>query len=191
MESPGEITGLIAGWQRGDPAAENALFEALYRRLYGIAMQCLRSESRGQTMGATALVHEAYLRFKSADRLQIVNRGHFLALSARVMRRILVDRARARCSSKRQGLMVAAEDVDALFSSDPEAEEVLAVNRALDSLGLQSPRQARLVEFRYFAGFSEEESAAALGISVRTARREWNVARTRLRMAIDGTPGTA
>jgi RNA polymerase sigma factor (TIGR02999 family) len=187
MSPPGEITRLIADWQRGDAAAENSLFELLYSRLHSIALQCLRGEPL-QTIGATALVHEAYMRFKSAENLEVANRAHFLALAARVMRRILVDRARARCSMKRRGIKVQPECVEAHFASDSEAEQVLSVNRALDSLSRQSPRQAQLVEFRYFGGFSEEESAAALGISVRTARREWQVARTRLRMAIDGTP---
>jgi RNA polymerase sigma-70 factor (ECF subfamily) len=187
MSPQGEITRLIADWQRGDAAAENALFELLYARLHSIALQCLRGEPL-QTIGATALVHEAYMRFKSAENLEIANRAHFLALAARVMRRILVDRARARCSVKRHGIKVPPEAVEALFASDSEAEQILSVNAALDSLSRRSPRQAQLVEFRYFGGFSEEESAAALGISVRTARREWQVARTRLRMAIDGTP---
>jgi RNA polymerase sigma factor (TIGR02999 family) len=191
MEPTPEITLLIGAWQRGDPNAENALFEALYRRLHGIALQCLRNEAPGQTLGATALVHEAYLRFHNAESLTITNRAHFLALAARVMRRILVDRARARRSAKRDARMVQEDEAEMFLITVREADQILAVDRALEGLSLQSPRQARLVELRYFAGFSEDESATALGISSRQARRDWQVARTRLRIAIDGTADPA
>jgi RNA polymerase sigma factor (TIGR02999 family) len=187
MESAIDISRLISDWQRGNREAENALFEALYLRLHGIAMQCLRSEAPGHSMGPTMLVHEAYLRFQRAERLEVADRGHFLALAARVMRRIVVDRARARRTEKRGGDQVHDDLEHARASSDSEAEEVLAVDRALESLFRQSERQAQLVELRFFAGFSEEEAATALGISKRTVRREWQIARTRLRMAINGT----
>ena len=186
MDSPGEITRLIKQWQAGDKAAENALFEALYAKLHAIAARFLRSEAPGQTLGATALVHEAYLRFQRAERLDIAGSSHFLALAARVMRRILVDRARARRSEKRAGDRISLDAGDALLVSDAEADEILKVDLALETLAKQSPRQVQIVELRYFAGFNEEESAAALGISARTVRREWQVARTRLRLAIDG-----
>jgi RNA polymerase sigma factor (TIGR02999 family) len=188
MDSGSEITRLISDWQRGNRDAENALFEALYLRLHGIAAQCLRNESPGHSMGPTMLVHEAYLRFERSERLEVADRGHFLALAARVMRRIVVDRARARRTEKRGGDQM-RDDLDQAFpSTDSEAEEILAVDRALESLTRQSIRQAQLVELRFFAGFNEDEAADALGISKRTVRREWQVARTRLRMAIDGTP---
>jgi RNA polymerase sigma factor (TIGR02999 family) len=193
MDSPGEITRLIKRWQAGDKAAENALFEALYAKLHAIAVRFLRSEAPGQSFCATALVHEAYLRFQRAERLDITGSSHFMALAARVMRRILVDRARARRSEKRAGDHVPLDEGVAFLASflvsDSEADEILAVDRALESLSKQSPRQVQIVELRYFAGFNEDESAAALGISPRTVRREWQVARTRLRMAIEGTPG--
>jgi RNA polymerase sigma factor (TIGR02999 family) len=188
MDSGSKITRLISDWQRGNRDAENALFEALYLRLHGIAAQCLRSESPGHSMGPTMLVHEAYLRFQKAERLEVADRGHFLALSARVMRRIVVDRARARRTEKRGGDQM-RDDLDQAFAAnDSETEEILAVDRALESLFRQSERQAQLVELRFFAGFNEDEAADALGISKRTVRREWQVARTRLRMAINGTP---
>jgi len=186
MPTLGDISGLICAWRRGDPSAEHALFEALYHRLRSIAAQCLRSEPRNQSLGPTALVHEAYLRFRNAERLDIAGTGHFLALAARVMRRILVDRARARRSDKRGGDQTLTEFLDDFMISETDAEEILAVNLALDQLSQRSARQAQLVELRYFAGFSEEESAAAMGISSRTARREWQIARARLREAIDG-----
>jgi RNA polymerase sigma factor (TIGR02999 family) len=186
MEPSAEITQLIQAWQRGDRDAENQLFQALYDRLHSIAQHCLRSESPGRTLNATGLVHEAYLRFQRAEPLNIYNRAHFLALAARVMRRILVDRARARNTGKRDSGAAVAE-TETWFMAAKEADEILAVDRAMETLAGQSERQARMVELRYFAGFSEEESAAALGISTRQVRRDWEVARVRLRIAIDGS----
>ena len=187
MAPPGEITRLIVEWQRGSKDAENALYDALYKRLHSIALNYLRSERPNPSMGATALVHEAYLRFRRSERLEIADSSHFLKLSARVMRQILVDRARALGAAKRQGEVHAERDhLDMLVSKDSDAEEIIAVDRALQSLARRSPRQAELVELRYFAEFSEEEAGAILGISARTVRREWQVAKTRLRAEIDG-----
>ncbi|MGO4884281.1 MAG: ECF-type sigma factor [Bryobacteraceae bacterium] len=188
MGPDGEITRLISDWQRGAPGAENALFNALYQRLHTLALQCLRGERPDRAPGATSLVHEAYLRFRQTQNLEIANSAHLLALAAQVMRRILVDRARARHSAKRGGDVAPVEISDALMVQESEAEQILAVDFALEDLARYSPRKAQLVELRYFAGFSEEESAACLDISVRTVRREWQIAKTRLRMAIDGHP---
>jgi RNA polymerase sigma factor (TIGR02999 family) len=184
---PGDITRLIAEWQGGDSSAEQALFNALYRTLHGIAQQILRTERPGQTIGATALVHEAYLRFRRTERLDVVNRAHFLALVARVMRRIIVDRARARRAEKRGTDPYAVDLTDALAITNEDATQILAVDEALSRLSQQAPRQCKLVELRYFAGYSIEESAIILGVSPRTARREWQVARARLKVTLDGT----
>jgi RNA polymerase sigma factor (TIGR02999 family) len=188
MPAPDDITRLIEQWQHGDKAAEDALFEAMYHRLHSIAVQCLKGEKPGRTVGATALVHEAYLRFKTSERLQISNRSHFLALAARVMHRILVDRARARQAEKRGNDPVAAQITESLIRTDADADQILGVDRALEQLSQQSGRLAQLVELRYFAGYSLEESALVMGLSERTVRRDWQVARARLRLAIDGTP---
>lgn len=185
MESETEITRLIREWQVGDRAAEQALFEALYRTLHNIAAHCLRSEPNAGSLGPTALVHEAYLRFVKAENLSIVDRNHFLALAARVMRRIVVDRARARRSHKRGGENIRVDLSD--IASTEDAEQVISIDHALDKLDQDCPRQARLVELRYFGGFSIEEAAAVLDISTRTARRDWQVARLRLKIAIDGS----
>ena len=185
MDPKGDISQLISNWQSGDKAAESALFEALYRRLHTTAIHCLRNEGRGQSLSATALVHEAYLRFQKSEKLEIADRGHFVALAAQVMRRVVVDRARARRSEKRGGGLIRVEESDALVASDAEAEEILGIDQALVDLSRHSPRQAQLVELRFFAGYSTAEAAAILDISERTARREWLIARTRLRMAID------
>jgi RNA polymerase sigma-70 factor, ECF subfamily len=181
------ITRLIREWQKGSSDAESALFEALYAKLHALAVNCLRSELPGRSLSATALVHEAYLRFRTSKRIEIVDRAHFLALAARVMRRILVDRARGRLAEKRAGQQIPTDPAELLIRSDHEADEIIAVDRALDLLAEEAPRQCRLVELRYFIGMSIEETAAVLGISTRTARRDWQVARTRLMGAIDGT----
>ena len=162
------------------------MFAALYRTLHGLALACLRGELPGRTLGATALVHEAYLRFRKAQNLSIADRKHFLALTARVMRHILVDKARSR---RAQPELLHAEDpCESLVRTDTEADEIIAVDRALMDLALQSPRQSEIVELLYFGGHSAEECAMLLGVSEKTVRRDWQVARVRLRIAINGTP---
>ena len=183
-QSP-NITQLIAEWQAGSKSAEEALFEAIYRELQRIAVQILRNEKPGQTLGATALVHEAYVRLSRSEELKVTNRTHLLALCARVMRRIVVDRARARMAAKHSG--IAVDPDTALVATDREADQILAVDLALAELSQIAPRQCKLVELRYFAGYTIEESALILGVSSRTARREWEIARTRLREIIDGS----
>jgi RNA polymerase sigma factor (TIGR02999 family) len=186
MEDGGDITGLIAAWRRGDKAAENALFDALYARLHGIALRCIHGQLPSPSLGATALIHEAYLRFHRSERIEVADRYHFLRLAAKVMRQILVDRARARRSEKRGGDQVRVEETEQLVRSEADAVEILAVDRALGSLKRQSPRQAQVVELRYFAGYSLEETALVLGVAERTVKRDWDAARTRLKIAIDG-----
>lgn len=183
----GDITRLISEWRRGDKAAENALFEALYRRLHSKALQVLRTWPSAQSMGPTALVHEAYLRLERAERLQISDREHFIKLVAKVMRAILVDRSRARLSAKRGGDQVRVDEADQLIRTDAHADEILAVDLALGELKRQSPRQAQLVVLKYYGGFTLEESAAVMGVSERTLKRDWDAARTRLKIAIEGS----
>jgi len=180
-----DITRLILRWTSGEKEVEDELFSALYDALHALASQCLRGEAQGRSLTATALVHEAYIRFCRSQNLIITNREHFFALASRVMRRILVDRARARQARPR--LEAAALDDFAMVLTVPEAEEIIAVDRALAELSRQSNRQAQLVELRYFAGYSLEECAMLLRISEKTAQRDWQVARVRLRIAIDGT----
>jgi RNA polymerase sigma factor (TIGR02999 family) len=188
MRTTDEITELISKWQDGDKRAENALFDALYQRLHGIALNCLRSEQRDKPLGATTLVHEAYLRLHRTGSLYVHNRNHFLALIAQVMRRIVIDQARVRKSVRHGGELGQVDIDNASLVTYEEADEILAVDRALEILSKRAPRQAQLVELRYFAGFSEDEAAEILNISTRTVRRDWQIARTRLRIAIDG-PG--
>jgi RNA polymerase sigma-70 factor (ECF subfamily) len=191
MDSSPDITRLLSAWKAGSKEAENALFTALYHRLHSIARSCLRSEPKGQTLGATALVNEAYLRFMRSEPIEVTDRGHFLRLVARVMHNIIVDHARARRSGKRGGGQCPIEITDMLVSSDEDADQILAVHRALKELAKHSTRQAELVELRHFAGFTFEECSSVLGVATKTLQRDWDVARTRLRMAIDGTGSAA
>jgi RNA polymerase sigma factor (TIGR02999 family) len=187
MEPPEDITRMIADWQRGDKNAESALFAALYSRLHSLALQCLRNERPGQTLGATALVHEAYLRLQRSEPVEIVNRAHFLNLAAHVMHNVIVDQARARRSGKRGGDQYRVPADDLLVQTDEDADQILDVDRALQELAKHSKRQADLVVLRYFAGFNREEASAVLGVSERQLARDWDIARTRLRDWMDGT----
>jgi RNA polymerase sigma-70 factor (ECF subfamily) len=184
QDSP-DITHLILCWQKGDKGAEEFLFNALYDSLHDLARRCLRTEPQARTLGATALVHEAYIRFRNSHQLNISDRQHFLALAARVMRRILVDKARARKARPRLEQPVSEEW--AIIQSDVDAEEIISVDSALDQLFQHSERQARIVELRYFGGYSFEECATLLSISSKTVQRDWQLARVRLRIAIHGT----
>lgn len=182
-----DITVLISRWQRGDRDAEKALFETLYQTLRALAAQCLAGEARAQTLTPTALVHEAYLRLIKTKELKIGDRTHFLALVSRVMRRIIVDRARAIRSEKRGAKPHRVDLLESMAFTDKNVDEILAVDHALLQLSAHRPREASLVELRFFAGFSLDEAAAALQISGRTARRDWEQARIYLKDAIDGT----
>jgi RNA polymerase sigma-70 factor (ECF subfamily) len=185
-----EITLLISRWQRGDREAEHSLFESLYQTLRAIAANCLIADKQAQSLSPTVLVHEAYLRLMKSRDLQIGDRTHFLALVSRVMRRIIVDRARAAQSQKRGTDPTRVELLEGMAMTDRNIDEILAVNAALDELSIRRPREAALVELRYFAGFSLEEAASALKISPRTARRDWEIARLYIKDAINGTAPT-
>ena len=168
----------------GNREAESALFAAVYDRLHAIARMCLRNEPQGRSLGPTGLLHEAYLRFAKAS-ITLNDSAHFRAFIARVMRRLLVDRARARKAAKRD-LTFRPSDYHDLVQTEKDADEILAVDRAMEQLAREHPDEARIVELRWFAGYSEDECAAILSISVRTVRRRWRLARTRLKVLIDG-----
>jgi RNA polymerase sigma factor (TIGR02999 family) len=187
MEPGDDITHLLRRWQNGDLSAEEPLFAALYDTLHRLAIHCLQGEGAGHSLGATGLVHEAYIRFRRTEALNITDRKHFLSLAARVMRHILVDKARAR-RARPQFAQAIGDEPLALVRTDGEADQILAVDRALTQLSLQFPRQSQLVELRYFGGYSVEECAVMLGISEKTVQRDWQVARVRLKTAIDGIP---
>jgi RNA polymerase sigma factor (TIGR02999 family) len=174
-----DVTRILARIESGDPAAAEQLLPLVYDELRKLAAAKLAQEKPGQTLQATALVHEAYVRLIDRDEAQNWNgRGHFFAAAAEAMRRILVDQSRRHKAAKRGGDLVRQEwDESAVTTSRP-AEELLAVDEILDQLAEIDSVAANLVKLRFFAGLSMAETAAALGISVRSATDVWAYART-------------
>jgi RNA polymerase sigma factor (TIGR02999 family) len=181
-ETPPDVTALLLSWSGGEAAAADRLIPVVYEELHRQAACAMRREGNSHTLQATALVHEAYLRLVDQQRVQWRNRAHFFGIAAEVMRRVLVDHARARDAAKRGGGAQRLTLGDALgVPSDGTDADVLALHEALERLALLDPDQARLVELRYFGGLNIEESAEALGVSPATVKREWAVARAWLR----------
>lgn len=172
-----EITRLLRAWNSGDQAALDRLAEVVYGELRIMARRYMKNERPGNTLQTTALVHEAYVRLVDATKVEWRERAQFFAMAAQIMRRILVDAARARRSQKRGGMAVKVDmDETALLSTAP-GPSILALDEALASFSQLAPRPAKVVELRYFGGLTEEEIAAALEISPRTVRRDWDFAR--------------
>jgi RNA polymerase sigma factor (TIGR02999 family) len=181
-ESPGEVTLLLKELKLGNKDALGQLVPLVYRELRLLAARYLQAERTGHTLQPTALVHELYLRLVQQDHADWKDRAHFLAVAAQLMRRILVDYARARAAAKRDGMATRIEIAGFELSGEaPRTEEILAVDEALDRLAELDPQQTRVVELRYFAGLTIEETAEALGISARTVKREWAMASAWLR----------
>jgi RNA polymerase sigma factor (TIGR02999 family) len=179
-----DVTQILSAIEAGDPTAAAGLLPLVYDELRKLAGARLAYEKPGQTLDATALVHEAYLRLVGDQRFD--GRGHFFAAAAEAIRRILVEQARRRLTVKRGG-QVRREDLDAdrLAAPAPD-EELLALHEALDRLAAAHPEKAELVKLRYFAGLTADQSAAALGVSPSTADRHWTYARAWLRRAMSG-----
>ena len=173
----GEITQLLDDMRGGNAAAESRLAELVYQDLHRMAQRYMRHERPEHSMQATALVHDAYLRMVNQEERNWQNRSHFFAVAARLMRQILIDHARARNAQKRGGLQARLPLDDVVVVSDDRLDEILAVDEALTRLAARDPRLARLVEMRFFGGLTEEEAAEALGVSPRTVKRDWQVAR--------------
>ncbi len=179
--SPEGITLLLRRCRAGSAEAEQELWPVLYRELKILARSVLRGRGGRPRLGTTTLVHEAYLRLlgPAASSLEWNDRGHFFAVAARAMRFVLVDEARRRLSGKRDGVDTRAEiPEDALDPTTRPPEDVLAIHGALERLARIHPRYERLVEMRYFAGLSVDETADALGVSRPTVVRDWQAART-------------
>ena len=178
---PGEVTQLLEGFQSGDREAASRLMDLLYPELKRIARAHLRREREDPLLQTTSLVHEAYLRLVAHGRQSWANRAHFLAAAANVMRRILVEAARARNARKREGAATAIPLSDTIRLTDSQADDLLDLDHALSELALLSPRQAQVVEMRYFAGLSVPEVATVLGLTPRSIDRDWAAARAWLR----------
>ena len=180
-----DVTRILACVDQGDPAAAEQLLPLVYSELRRLAANKIAQEKPGQTLQATALVHEAYLRLVDQKAsLQWNSRGHFYAAAAEAMRRILIDRARHKNSQKAGGQYQRAELVDIVAPADPAFSDMLALHEALTKLEQKDRRKAELVKLRFFAGLSNEEAAQALGISTSTADNDWAYARAWLRVAM-------
>jgi len=174
--SSAEITGLLKAWNSGDQAALARLAERVYPELRLMARRYMKNERQANTLQTTALVHEVYLRLVDVTKVEWHERAQFFAMAAQMMRRILVDAARARGAHKRGGALKVNLDETALLSSAPD-RSILALDEALTAFSQVAPRQAKVVELRYFGGLTEEEIVAALKISPRTVRRDWDLAK--------------
>jgi RNA polymerase sigma factor (TIGR02999 family) len=187
-----DVTGILSAIEQGDPRAAEQLLPLVYDELRKLAAQRLAQEKPGQTLQATALVHEAYLRLVDVERAQRWNsRGHFFAAAAEAMRRILVDHARRKQTKKRGGGRVRL-DLDQLAAATSERlDDVLDVDAALAGLADADPQAAELVKLRYFAGLSIPQAAAALGVSPRSADFLWAYARAWLLRSLGGADAPA
>jgi RNA polymerase sigma factor (TIGR02999 family) len=182
--SPDEISVLLGQIEAGDAQAASRLLPIVYAELRRLAARYMRGERPGQTIQPTELVHEAYLRLVGGQPVEWQGRSHFLALAATSMRRILVERARAKNAEKRGGGGEKLELDERLAFSPEKPNEVLALDEALSQLAQHAPRQSRIVELRFFGGLSIEEIAAVEGIGARTVKRDWTLARAWLHREI-------
>lgn len=179
---PSDVTQLLIAWSAGDRAAGDRLLPVVYAELHRRAAAAMRREQDGHTLQPTALVHEAYMRLIDQRTIDWRNRAQFYGVAAQLMRRILIDHAREHLAEKRGGgaRQVTLSGIEAP-PDDDTAVDVLALHEALERLALLDPRQARLVELRYFGGLSIAETAEALDVSAATVKREWATARAWLK----------
>ena len=185
-----KVTQILAAIEAGEPHAAADLLPLVYEELRKLAAQRLAQERPGQTLQATALVHEAYLRLVDVERAQDwSSRGHFFAAAAEAMRRILVEKARQKLGPQRGGGRPRLNLEEALDVVDPRASEILHIHSALEALAGESPIKAELVKLRYFCGLSHQEAAESLGLSRATADRYWAYAKAFLFAALQDEPG--
>jgi RNA polymerase sigma factor (TIGR02999 family) len=174
---PSDVTSLLRAWGEGDPTARDRLMPLVYDELRRRATAYLRRERKGHTLQPTALVHEAYLRLAGQDRSEWKNRDQFFGIAAQMMRRILVDHARAHKMTKRSGQWARVSLVDAIAQQRPVDVDVLDLDTALTEMAAFDSRKSQIAELRFFGGLSLEEAGRTLGISVATVEREWQAAR--------------
>jgi RNA polymerase sigma factor (TIGR02999 family) len=184
---PSDVTRLLRRWSQGDEESLNQLVPLMYAELRQLAHHRLRRERANPSLDTTGLVHDAYLKLVGVQHPQFRDRAHFLAMASRVMRRLLVDQARARCAAKRGGAAVPAELDEALYVSDSQAEAVADLDEALQRLEALEARQGQVVEQRYFGGLSLEEIAEALGVSLATVKRDLRFAQAWLAVELGAT----
>ena len=174
---PHEITQLLAEWSDGDQSALDELYPLVYDELHKLARRYMSRERKDHTLQTTALINEAYVRLVDQRNVHWTNRSHFFAISAQIMRRILIDHARRHAYAKRGGgaRQVSLEEA-ATVTSNP-GSELIRLDEALNSLAERDPRRSRVVELRYFGGLNNEEIAGVLHVSENTVTRDWNMAR--------------
>ncbi len=175
--SPHEITQLLAEWSKGNQAALDKLYPLVYKELRRLAHGYLRRERKGHTLQTTALINEAYLRLVEQEQVHWANRSHFFAISAQIMRRILIDHARRYDYIKRGGGAQKISLDEAALVAKERGQALLMLDEALNTLAAIDPRRSHVVELRYFGGLNNEEIAGVLKISQNTVTRDWNMAR--------------
>ena len=186
MTSSQDVTQLLRAWSEGDEAALEQLVPLVETELHRLARAYMSRERKGHTLQATALVNEVFVRFADTPTLRWQDRAHFIGIAARLMRRVLVDHARARGSRKRGG---SAEQVPLDYArlATPELSvDVIAVDRALEAFAKIDPRKSQIVELRFFGGLTVEETADVLGISAKTVKRDWRLAKLWLSRELQG-----
>lgn len=181
-----KLTGLLLEWKEGDPSALEKLTPLVYNELRRIAHRYVRRERNGHTLQTTALVHEAYLRLAGEQQADWQNRAHFFAVTAQIMRHILIDHARRRRYAKHGGNNVHVHLDEVELMTPQRADELVALDEALQEFTELDPRKARVVELRYFGGLNLEETAEVLDVSVMTVRRDWRAAKAWLFRRVNG-----
>jgi len=172
-----QVTALLSAWRGGDSKAQDRLFDLVYKDLHRIASRYMGGERQDHTLQATALVNEAYIRLVDIERIRWEDRGHFFAVAARVMRHILVDKARARHYQKRGSGAATISLDEALLVTKQHGPDLVALDEALSALASVDERKSQVVELRFFGGLNMEEVAAVLGVSTDTVLRDWKMAK--------------
>lgn len=182
-----EITHLLAEWRDGNQSALDQLYPLVYDELHRLARRYMSRERKGHTLQTTALINEAYVRLVDQKNVAWANRSHFFAISAQIMRRILIDHARRHQYAKRGGGARPVSLEEAAVVVPDQSEEILRLDEALKSLAEMDPRRSQIVELRYFGGLNNEEIAGVLHISENTVTRDWNMARAWLYQQLTGS----
>jgi RNA polymerase sigma factor (TIGR02999 family) len=188
---PQQVTRLLRAWSEGDDAALNELMPLVEAELRRLARIYMGRERKGHTLQPTALVNEVFVRFADARNLSWQDRSHFMGIVARLMRRVLVDHARARGYRKRGGRLERVPLDESVFLTPEPQLDIVALDRALEAFAAVDFRKSQVVEMRFFGGFSVEETAQALGISVETVKRDWRVAKLWLMRELGGNKSGA